>query len=250
MKPEDLAPTAPAPDAPLEAHDEFEEWDDTPTALGLRALFTLLAGGFLLWAQWHATINPGQEYARWVWLSVIANFLLPACIVWLFFAQTLRHIPEIPNQAMNAWNYGWNYSDWKKQLRLSLILFAVMLPFLWFASRDANVRAGYSQWFPAATGSAFLINLALLAVYLFCWEWFFRGFLLFGIAQGVAWPVAVVLQAVLFGFAHWGKPVMEMWGAFGGGAILGVIAWREKSFLTAFLTHYFVHAAWVVLIRI
>lgn len=240
------APNA-APDQPLE---EFEDWDDTPTALGLRAFFTLLAGGLLLWAQWHATIMPGQEYARWVWLAAVANLALPVCVVWFFFAQTLRHVPELKNQAMNAWNYGWNFGAWRKQLKLSLVLFAVMLPFLWFASRDQSVRVNYAQWFPVAGGNALLPNLLLLAIYLFCWEWFFRGFLLFGMAQGVAWPIAVLVQAVLFGFAHAGKPHIEMIGAFGGGALLGLIAWREKSFLTAFLVHFWIHAVWVLLLRI
>jgi membrane protease YdiL (CAAX protease family) len=155
----------------------------------------------------------------------------------------------LQNQALNAWNYGWKFGAWKQQLRNSLLLAAVMLPFLWFASRDVNVRAEYGRWFPTAGGSALLINIALLAVYLFCWEWFFRGFLLFGIAQGWTWPVAVLVQAVLFGFAHWGKPQMEILGAFGGGAILGFVAWREKSFLTAFFAHFWIHLAWVLLIR-
>lgn len=238
------------PDTPLELvpQSEDEDWDDGSTALFLRSLIAFLAGGALLWAQWHAPIAPGIDYGRWVSLAFWANFALPVCIVWFLFAQTLRPV-ELKNQALNAWNYGWKFSDWKKQLRLSLGLAAVMLPFLYFASRDTAVRSGYGVWFPSAGGSALLVNLALLAVYLFCWEWFFRGFLLFGLAQGWTWPVAIAVQAAMFGFAHAGKPQPEMMGAFAGGALLGFIAWREKSFLTAFLTHYWIHLAWVLLLR-
>lgn len=242
------AGTVPAPDAPSE-NPELEDWDDTPTALFLRALFAVLAGGALLWAQWHAPFSPGASYGRWVQLAVAANLVLPVCIVWFFFAQTLRYV-ELKNPALNAWNYGWNFGAWKPQLRLSLLLGAAMLPFLIYASRNPEVRLGYSQWFPAAGGMALLFNIGLLAVYLFCWEWFFRGFLLFGVAQGWTWPVAILVQAVLFGLAHAGKPQAEMLGAFGGGLILGWIAWREKSFLTAFLAHFWIHLSWVLLIRL
>lgn len=234
------------PDVVLE-HLE-EDWDDTSTALFLRALFAFLAGGALLWCQWHTTMVPGEDFARWALVAFWANFALPVCIVWFFFAQTLRPV-DLKNQALNAWNYGWNFGAWKKQLPFSLLLAALMVPFLYFASRDPAVRSGYGQWFPPAGGSALLVNCALLGVYLFCWEWFFRGFLLFGLAQGWTWPVAILVQAALFGFAHAGKPQPEMLGAFAGGAVLGLIAWREKSFLTAFLTHYWIHLAWVLLIR-
>ena len=38
----------------------------------------------------------------------------------------------------------------------------------------------------------------------------------------------------MFGAAHLGKPQPEMIGALVGGAILGTLAWRQKSFATAF----------------
>jgi len=236
------------PDAPLHLASPEEDWDDSTTSLFLRALLALVIGGGLLWGQWNAPIAPGVDYARWTLLSVWANFILPVCVVWFLFAQTLVPM-ELKNQALNAWNYGWKFSDWKKQLPFSLTLGAAMLPFLFLASRDPAVRGSYAQWFPSGGGFTLLVNCTLLAIYLFCWEWFFRGFLLFGMAQGFTWPIAIVVQAVVFGFAHAGKPQVEMMGAFAGGAVLGVIAWRQKSFFTAFLTHFWIHLAWVLLIR-
>jgi membrane protease YdiL (CAAX protease family) len=71
---------------------------------------------------------------------------------------------------------------------------------------------------------------------------------LFGLAQGIGPWAAIVVQAIAFGFAHAGKPPIEMAGAFAGGAILGILCWREKSFVPAFLIHSFVHLTWAILV--
>jgi len=228
-----------------------EDWDDTPTSLWLRAIFTLLAGAFLLWAQWRAPIGDiGANWPRWVWLAVVANFILPVGIVWLFFAQGLGRVDYLKNQALNAWNYGWDFRDWKTHLKYAGAMLIVMLPFMIWQSRDAGSRAAYASYLANLSDpiSAFKF-FALLAVYMFCWEWFHRGFLLFGIAQGTGAIPAVLLQAMLFGLAHTGKPQPEMIGAFFGGAILGLIAWRQKSFATAFYAHLLIHAAWIILLK-
>ncbi len=92
--------------------------------------------------------------------------------------------------------------------------------------------------------------LSTLILYMFCWEWFFRGFALFGMAQGLGFIAAIALQAVIFGFAHMGKPPVEMWSAFVGGLVLGSLAWREKSFFPAFLIHALIHVSWAILVLI
>ncbi|MBV9470311.1 MAG: hypothetical protein JOZ57_13825, partial [Abitibacteriaceae bacterium] len=155
--PSDLPPA----DTPLdEPTPETWEDDENPTTLFLRALFTLLAGGFLSWAQNQAVINPGQEWNRWISLSVVANFLLPLGIVWMFFAQGLGHLDWLRDQKYNAWNYGWNFKQCRRHLKLALVMFAFMLPFLWFASRDPNTRAFYRSdathygYFPPITGAS------------------------------------------------------------------------------------------------
>lgn len=77
---------------------------------------------------------------------------------------------------------------------------------------------------------------ASYGMYLFCWEFFFRGFLLFGLQRSLGSFVAVVLQAVAFGLLHWGKP--EMLPSFAGGIIMGMLALYAKSFLPVFVLHW------------
>ena len=256
--PDPIAPPAPpSPASPAAAPEELAfdhaahswEQDESPTTLALRALCTLLVGGFLVWAQHRAPIYPGLEWNRWIWLSVVANFLLPLGMVWMFFGQGLTHLDWLPHQKYNAWNYGWDFRLWRRHLKIALLLFALMLPVLWFASRNPDTRAYYQSYFPPQNGAwALPLLLLSLVIYMFCWEWFHRGFLLFGVAQGFGPIVAIVLQAAVFGAAHYGKPGLEFPSAFAGGLILGTLCWREKSFVPAFLTHAFIHIAWAILV--
>jgi membrane protease YdiL (CAAX protease family) len=86
--------------------------------------------------------------------------------------------------------------------------------------------------------------------YLFCWEFFFRGFLLFGLARAkFLGPVgAIIVQAIPFALLHWSlvpwasKPPLEIASAVVGGLALGALAWRTRSFLYGFLIHWAISA--------
>ncbi|MBW3636846.1 MAG: CPBP family intramembrane metalloprotease [Armatimonadetes bacterium] len=232
-------------------------WEDDETrATGiLRALFTIVATGFLAYAQWTAPASwsgaVGQNWGRWVWMSAVCNFALPLGIVWMFFGQVLSHQEWLKDQKHNAWNYGWNFKNWRYHLKISLLCWALFLPFLIYFSRQPEMRAAYATYLPTVGSPrdwAFL--LSTLVLYMFCWEWFFRGFALFGIAQGLGIVAAIIIQAAIFGLSHYGKPDIEMWSAFAGGIVLGTLAWREKSFFPAFLIHALIHVTWAVLVLI
>ncbi|PQV62557.1 CAAX protease self-immunity [Abditibacterium utsteinense] len=231
------------------------EDDETRSTLVLRALFTILSAGFLAYSQWRAPENwigaIGQNWGRWVWTSALCNFILPLGIVWMFFGQGLTHQAWLKNQKHNAWNYGWNFKAWKRHLKIALACWLVFLPFLIYFSRQSEMRLAYATYLPPVTNARdWLFLISTLTLYMFCWEWFFRGFSLFGIAQGLGFIPAIALQAILFGFAHMGKPPVEMGSAFAGGLVLGTLAWREKSFFPAFLIHALIHVSWAVLVLI
>ena len=226
------------------------EDDETTATLVLRAACTLVAGGFLLYAQNRAVISQHSEWSRWISISLFANLLIPLGIVWMFFGQGLARLDWLKDQKFNAWNYGWDWRALKRHFLIAGVLCGLMLPALWYFSGDPQVKSYYRDvYFPPVTDArSWLWLLASLTFYMLCWEWFNRGFLLFGMAQGFGPIIAIVLQAALFGAAHWGKPNIEMYSSFAGGAILGVIAWREKSFVPAFLTHALIHLVWAILV--
>jgi membrane protease YdiL (CAAX protease family) len=202
-----------------------------------------------LWAQHSAKIDTHEEWARWIWLAVTCNFLLPLGIVWMFFGQGLTKFDWLKDQKHNAWSYGFDFKNRRRHLSIAGVLVLAMLPFLFYFSRDPQIQSFYRAYLPAVGSTPALLSLLLsLIIYMFCWEWFFRGFLLFGLAQGFGCVVAILLQAALFGAAHIGKPPLEMYSSFIGGAVLGVLCWREKSFAPAFYAHALIHVAWAVLV--
>jgi len=89
---------------------------------------------------------------------------------------------------------------------------------------------------PNATDIRLLLYFELTyGMYLFCWEFFFRGYMLFGMARTLGWA-AIIVQAIPFGVMHYGKP--EFLFSFIGGIVLGILAYRSRSFLPAFVLHW------------
>lgn len=84
-----------------------------------------------------------------------------------------------------------------------------------------------------------------MGFYMFCWEFFFRGFLLFGLAKTKLGPIgAVIVQTIPFVLLHWSwnvhasKPSFEVIGSAIAGPILGILALRTRSFIYGFLAHW------------
>ena len=67
------------------------------------------------------------------------------------------------------------------------------------------------------------------------WEFFFRGWILFGYARKFG-AEALWLHAVPFALAHIGKPEVETLSTIFGGFAFGWIAYRTKSFVWPFLS--------------
>ncbi|MGD2028116.1 MAG: CPBP family intramembrane metalloprotease [Anaerolineales bacterium] len=133
----------------------------------------------------------------------------------------------------NPAEYGFRLGDWKAGLALTGIVILVAAPVLWLTARGDAAMQEYYEWLlgPQLPGYAFLD--------LFGWEFIFRGWLLFGYAKKYG-ADALWLQSVPFALAHIGKPEVETLSTIFGGFLFGLVAWRSKSFLYAFLIHYFV----------
>ena len=130
--------------------------------------------------------------------------------------------------------YGFTFGDWKAGIALTVMGVAIASPILWFAVTSNEPMQWFygRQWNEAAPLRTFLD--------LFGWEFFFRGFILFGYARFFK-DNALWLHAVPFALAHLGKPDVETLSTIFGGFVFGMVAWRSRSFLYAFLIHWFVN---------
>jgi membrane protease YdiL (CAAX protease family) len=129
--------------------------------------------------------------------------------------------------------YGLRLGDWKAGLILTAVSCGGMVLVMLFVARTPEFRDYYGP--RADTALPLPLNTGLD---LFGWEFLFRGFLLFALYP-VCGPYAIVLQAVPFTIAHFGKPELETLSCIFGGSAFGYVAWRTRSFLYPFLIHWF-----------
>lgn len=129
--------------------------------------------------------------------------------------------------------YGVQIGDWKKGLTYTAIGCLVAAGILWIAIRLPGIKEYY-----ALQAQSELPYPLRNAIDLLDWEFFFRGFLIFSLAD-ICGPYAILLQAVPFTLAHYGKPFIETFSCIFGGAAFGWVAWKTRSFLYPFLIHLF-----------
>ena len=191
-------------------------------------------------ARWLAPHLPLPEDAYDERFLVVNGILL----LWaplLFILWGLRERVEAFGMAPGDARRGW---------LLAGLGYAVMLPILVIAARQPVFQAAYPlRGLVRRQPGMFLYWELSYGFYFFLWEWFFRGFLLFGLRRAFGWH-AVWLQAIPFGLLHWGKPPLEMASAFPGGILLGLLAWRAESFLPCFALHWAIAASMDVLAKL
>ena len=128
-------------------------------------------------------------------------------------------------------------------LRDAAILYVVMLPFIWWAARQPGFRQVYPYFSISRLGAGwFAVGLATRLVYMFAWEFLFRGYLLFGFERRVGPAGAVAASTIPFVLMHFGKPAAETYSSIAAGIALGVVALRGRSFIPAALLHFAVAA--------
>jgi CAAX protease family protein len=154
--------------------------------------------------------------------AVLYYLLVPLFIVGVIFGEPIS-------------DYGFRMGDWRQGLKWSAIVILIAIPVLYGAAHMAEM----TEYYAAGAKQSPPIIIARAVVELFGWEFLFRGFLLFGLLRVIG-PSAVVIQAVPFALAHLGKPEVETLSTIFGGTLFGWIAWRSRSFLYAFLVHWFI----------
>jgi len=130
--------------------------------------------------------------------------------------------------------YGFQVGDWKAGLFLTVAACVGMTVIIWPLARSGAMQRYYAPRVHTAIPLPWDTALDL-----FGWEFLFRGFLLFALYP-VCGPYALILQAVPFTIAHFGKPEIETLSCIFGGTAFGYVAWRTRSFLYPFLIHWFI----------
>lgn len=200
----------------------------------LISLLTAVVGGAVLVGLF-AFQNRWHPYPEYLVTNVAALLWIPVLTIML----VMRQEPSA---------FGFGLGDLRYGMRRAGLLYALVLPFLVYASRQAPFQQYYPiQKMAEVSLYGFAYFELTYGMYLFCWEFFFRGFLLFGLSRSIG-LVSVFVQAGAFGIMHLGKPPAEVLASFLTGIVLGFVALRSKSFLPCFVVHWIAALTFDVLI--
>jgi membrane protease YdiL (CAAX protease family) len=137
----------------------------------------------------------------------------------------------------NVKDFGIRFGDWRLGLKISVLFVTLMLPIVWFASASSEFVSKYPHLLSLReVWSKFIIYEIAMLIYMFAWEFIWRGFLLFGLEAKFGY-YAVFIQMIPFVILHNGKPLPETLGAILGGIALGILAFRTRSFIYGVIVH-------------
>lgn len=137
--------------------------------------------------------------------------------------------------------FGLGIGDWKKGLSLAAIFIPlVILPLSWYAAQLPAVRGEYPLAKVLFTRGPLYwqYSLAYILFYYLTWEFYFRGFLLFGLAKVYGPTAAILIQTISSCLIHLGKPEGETLGSIVAGIFFGLLALRTGSIWYGWLIHF------------
>jgi membrane protease YdiL (CAAX protease family) len=164
------------------------------------------------------------EYIYWFIGDFFTLFIVTTLIIKFGFREKLS-------------NYGLKIGDYKVGIFISILFIFLMIIIIWFASSSTLFAENYPLLNSAKNSwNTFLVYELTLLIYMVAWEFFWRGFMLFGLENKFGY-YSVLIQMVPFVILHNGKPFLETFGAIFGGIALGVLALRTRSVYYCIITH-------------
>jgi membrane protease YdiL (CAAX protease family) len=164
------------------------------------------------------------EYLYWFAGDFLTFFILGIIIIKFVLKEKLS-------------DYGLQLGDVKTGLFFSILFLFVMIILIWFVSATPAFAEKYPHLSSAKSDwNTLFIYEAGMLLYMFAWEFIWRGFMLFGLEKRFG-VYAVLMQMIPFVILHNGKPFLETFGAIFGGIALGILALRTRSIYYCVLTH-------------
>ena len=158
------------------------------------------------------------------------EFLVPIAIIVVVWREDPRR-------------YGLTLGDWRRGLPITAAGIAVMAVVIWVVAQQPDFKFYYGSSIEGRPIWRLLIDTA---VDILAWEFFCRGWLLWGLGRKYG-SSAIWLQVIPFTLMHVWKPQLEQFSTILGGAFFGFLAWRTRSILYGWLLHWFM-MAWVLML--
>ncbi len=164
----------------------------------------------------------------WVLGCVVGYTLIPAAVVRIVFGMTLADFYLAPR-------------DYWRHLPVYGLLFLPVGVLIFVFAGSPDFAAQYPFYKDQRGWADLLVWEAAYGVQFFALEFFFRGFLLRGLAAELG-SMAVLVMMIPYCMIHFGKPLPECLGSIIAGLVLGVLAMDTRSIWGGVTIH--VAVAW------
>ncbi len=181
---------------------------------------------------WYCSFFFGSEIGKfhsmlyWIFAIVIFYLIIPVLIVKFVFRENLA-------------DYGFRIKGIQKDYRLFLLMLAIMIPVVYFASSSKAFQDRYPLFQPSKNNlfPVFLWWQMAYFVQFIAVEFFFRGFMLHGTKYRFGF-YSVFIMTIPYCLVHIGKPFAETMSAILAGIILGTLSLKRTSIVPGVLIHY------------
>lgn len=165
-----------------------------------------------------------SSFIYWFLLDFLLFFIIPIYLIRLVLKESFKDY----GLSFENKNIGFFY------LIISILLF---IPIIILISNSEN----FTQYFPLMNSAKdeltiFLIYECFFILFIFAWEFIFRGFMLFGLEKKFGF-YSIFIQIIPFVLLHSGKPFIETFASIFGGLFLGYLALRTRSIFYGFIIH-------------
>ena len=176
----------------------------------------------------HLPFPETYPYYYWFLTTGLSLFLIPVLVAMIGTKQELR-------------DYGIRMGHQKLGWTVSIIAWVLMIPVVILA---VKLYPPFVEKYPfcKVVGNsllAFVPYQIAYGVYMFSWEFFFRGFMLFGLEKRFG-NYSILIQTIPFAVMHFSKPLPEAMGSIVAGLLLGVLALETRSFVYGAVIHWLV----------
>ncbi|HEY9166438.1 MAG TPA: CPBP family intramembrane glutamic endopeptidase [Candidatus Kryptonia bacterium] len=208
--------------------------DFKPSVILILAALVPAAHKYFMWLGTHSSSGNILGIRSDVAVMFAGLFILfgvmPALIIRYLFHEGLRE-------------YGITAGNWRDGAMTVLILFPLIaLLLLYPSSFNPEMRMAFPYDKSAGNSlHAFARFESLRGIFFYpAWEFFFWGFLLFGLRRSVGDNLAICIQTIPSCMWHIGGPGGELFASIAGGILFGMMALRTKSILWPFILHFLI----------
>ena len=167
-------------------------------------------------------------YYYWFLITAFTLFLVPTLVAKFGTKEPLKDYGiQLGNRKL-----GWGVTGIAWILMVPVVILAVVV-YPPFAAKYPLCKVVAISW------QTFLPYQLAYGVYMFSWEFFFRGFMLFGLERKFG-NYSILIQTIPFAVMHYSKPLPEALGSIIAGVLLGILALETRSFIYGAAIHWLV----------